>query len=80
MKNQKKSPDKITFDRLESFRKTFDYKVCEMAELLGFTARQYSRCRSRGWVSAYRYHAVKDAMMIHILQEGQSKLELLSQM
>lgn len=80
MKNQKRSLDKIPFDRVESFRKTFDYKVYEIAELLGFTARQYSRCRSLGWVSAYRYHALKDAMLSHILQESQSKLELLSRM
>jgi hypothetical protein len=80
MKNKKRGLNKIPFNRVESFRKTFDYKICEIAELLGFTARQYSRCRSRGWVSAYRYHALKDAMLIHILQENQSRLELLSRM
>ena len=77
-KIRKKSLNKISFDKVESFRRAFDFKVFEMAEMLGFTTRQYSRCKNQGRISACRYYALKDAMMTHILQESHSKLELLS--
>lgn len=80
MKKEKNSPNKIPFDRIENFRKAFDFKIFEMAELLGFTTRQYNRCKNQGKISACRYYALKDAMLSYILQENQSRLELLSRM
>ncbi len=80
IKGRKKSLEKIPFDRVEDFRKTFSYKVYEMATLLGFTTRQYNRCKNQGRVPAFRYYALKNAMMIHVLQESQSQLEVLSRM
>lgn len=78
MKNKNKSPEKNPFHMIEDFRKAFNFKICEMADLIGFTARQYNRCKNSGSISAYRYYALKNAMLNHILEESQSRIKTLS--
>jgi hypothetical protein len=80
MKNKKQSLNKIPFNKIENLRKSLDYKVFEMAQLLGFTTRQYNRCKNEGEVLAYRYFALKNALMIHALQESQERLKMISEL
>lgn len=80
MKKQNIRLNKIPFSRVEKFRESFEFNVCEISELLGFTTRQYSRCKNEGFIPAYRYFAMKNAILINVLQENSRKLEVLSQM
>ncbi len=78
MKKYPKCLNKISFEKVEGLRKLFDFKVSEMAEMLGFSTRHYSRCRRRGFIDAFRYYGVKHAMMAHVMQESHDKLKILS--
>lgn len=80
MKNRNKSPEKIPFHIIEDLRKAFNFKICEMADLIGFTTRQYNRCKNNGNIAAYRYYALKNAMLSHILEESQSRIKILSRL
>ena len=77
MRNKKNSLNKIPFGKVENLRKSLDLKVFEMAQLLGFTTRQYNRCKNEGEVMAYRYYALKNSLIIHALQESQERLKMI---
>ena len=68
----------VPFERIENLRKEVKFTIIQISELLEFTTRQYARCRQKGAVDAFRYYAVKQALISLCLTECQERLMQIS--
>lgn len=79
-KKRNRSPTIISFQNVEKIRKEVGFTVIEISTLLGFSTRQYSRCRKKGEISAFRYYALKDALILSLIAESQEQIRKIAEL